>query len=154
MNIMQYSSMFEQAIVILEKMGFSLKSIDPNDKLFIFKYADVNMFVGKGEEKNDIDLFCSIHMTGTVEEQKQILNDAQSMAEDDLKDFNTCYIDDGLAYIALFLRIKESRHKLYKKHLMSMIDKLVEGYTTLMAAMCIISYSQSPEFIKSLDNQV
>lgn len=74
---MQYSSMFEQAIVILEKMGFSLKSIDSNDKLFSFKYGDVNMFVGKGEEKNDIDLFCSIHMTGTVEEQKQILNDAQ-----------------------------------------------------------------------------
>lgn len=148
---MQYGSMFEQAIVILEKMGYLPQSIDSNSQLFTFKYGDVNMFIGKGEDKNDIDLFCSILLTGTEDEQQQILNDAQSMADDDLKDFNTCYIGDGLAYIALFFRIKESRHKLYKKHLVTMMDKVIEGYATLMTAICIISYSQSPEFLASLD---
>ena len=61
------------------------------------------------------------------DEQKQILDDAKDMAEDDLTDFDIHYVGDGLAFIALYLRVKESRHKLYKKHLMSMMDKQVDG---------------------------
>ena len=74
------------------------------------------------------------------------------MAEDDLTEFDIHYVGDGLAFIALYLRVKESRHKLYKKHLVSMMEKLLDGYITLSCAISLVRYTQSPEFIASITN--
>ena len=110
------------------------------------------MFIDEGESDHDIDLSCSVYLSGTEDEQKQILDNAKDMAEDDLTEFDIHYVGDGLAFIALYLRVKESRHKLYKKHLVSMMEKLLDGYITLSCAISLVRYTQSPEFIASITN--
>lgn len=145
--------MSQQALDIITSMGITPKLTSGRSNMYVFDYSATKIFICECDERNDIDLFCPIQLDGTVDEQKQMLEQACSMAEEDLKDFEVCHIDDGLAYIAFFIRIKETRHKLYKKHLISILNKMVEGYTTLMTAICIIAYSQSPEFLDSISNE-
>lgn len=134
-------------------MGLSPQPTSEGSPMFASEYKNATMFIDKGESDHDIDLLCSVYLSGTENEQKQILNDAKDMAEDDLTEFDIHYIGDGLAFIALYLRVKESRHKLYKKHLLSMMDKLADGYNTISCAISLIKYNQSSEFIGSITNK-
>ena len=148
----EYSSMYIQALDILSSMGLTPQPTAEGSSMYVFKYKYLTMFLDEGEERNDIDLSCSVYLSGTEEEQKQLLEDARDMADLDLKDYDIYYIGEGLACISLFLRMKETRHKLYRKHLLSMLDRLHEGYFTLMCAISLISYTETPEFISSILN--
>lgn len=151
--VRKYDSMYIQALDIISSMGLSPQPTSEGSPMYAFEYKNATMFIDGGESDHDIDLPCSVYLSGTGDEQKQILNDAKDMAEDDLTEFDIHYIGDGLAFIALYLRVKESRHKLYKKNLLSMMDKLVDGYITLSCAISLIKYTQSPEFIESIMNK-
>lgn len=150
--VRKYDRMYTQALDIISSMGLSPQPTAEGSSMYVFEYKNATMFIDEGESDHDIDLLCSVYLSGTEEEQKQILEAAKDMAEDDLTEFDIHYVGDGLAYIALFLRVKESRHKLYRKHLVSIMDKLVDGYITLSCAISLISYTQSSEFIESITN--
>lgn len=144
--------MYLQALEILTSMGLTPQPTAEGSSMYVFKYKYLTMFLDEGEDRNDIDLSCPIYLTGTEEEQKQLLEDARDMADLDLKDYDIYYIGDGLACISLFLRMKKTRHKLYRKHFVSMLDRLHEGYFTLMCAISLITYTETPEFISSILN--
>lgn len=148
----KYDKMYIQALEILTSMGLAPEPIAEGSSMYVFKYKYLTMFLDEGEDRNDIDLSCPVYLTGTEEEQKQLLEDARDMADLDLKDYDIYYIGDGLACISLFLRMKKTRHKLYRKHLVSMLDRLHEGYFTLMCAISLITYTETPEFISSILN--
>lgn len=150
--VRKYDSMYIQALDIISSLGLSPQPTSEGSPMYAFEYKNATMFIDEGESDHDIDLSCSVYLSGTEDEQKQILNDAKDMAEDDLTEFDIHYIGDGLAFIALYLRVKESRHKLYKKHLVSMMEKLLDGYITLSCAISLVRYTQSPEFIASITN--
>lgn len=151
--VRKYDSMYIQALDIISSMELSPQPTSEGSPMYAFEYKSATMFIDEGESDHDIDLSCSVYLSGTEDEQKQVLNDAKDMAEDDLTEFDIHYIGDGLAFIALYLRVKESRHKLYKKHLLAMMDKLVDGYITLSCAISLIKYTQSSEFIESITNK-
>lgn len=151
--VRKYDSMYIQALDIISSMELSPQPTSEGSPMYAFEYKNATMFIDEGESDHDIDLSCSVYLSGTEDEQKQVLNDAKDMAEDDLTEFDIHYIGDGLAFIALYLRVKESRHKLYKKHLLAMMDKLVDGYITLSCAISLIKYTQSSEFIESITNK-
>ena len=151
--VRKYDSMYIQALDIISSMELSPQPTSEGSPMYAFEYKNATMFIDEGESDHDIDLSCSVYLSGTEDEQKQVLNDAKDMAEDDLTEFDIHYIGDGLAFIALYLRVKESRHKLYKKHLLAMMDKLVDGYITLSCTISLIKYTQSSEFIESITNK-
>lgn len=146
----QYGSMYDQAHDILSAMGLDPKPSIEGSSMYVFEYKDTTMFLDIGENDHDIDLLCPIHLYGTAKQQKQLLEDAKDMAENDLLDYDICYIRKNLAFIALYLQVKKTRHKLYKKHLVSMLDKQHEGYTTLMCAISLVMYTLTPEFLASI----
>lgn len=146
----KYGTMYEQALDIVTGMGLDPKPSSEGSPMYVFQYKGATVFLDAGEGRNEIDLMCPIYLSGTETEQKQLLEDAKDMAEEDLKDYYVHYIGHNLAYIALFVQIKETRNKLYKKHLLEMLDKLLEGHTIIMTAISFILYTQSPEFIKSV----
>lgn len=151
--VRKYDSMYIQALDIISSLGLSPQPTSEGSPMYAFEYKNATMFIDEGESDHDIDLSCSVYLSGTEDEQKQILDNAKDMAEDDLTEFDIHYVGDGLAFIALYLRVKESRHKLYKKHLLAMMDKLVDGYITLSCAISLIKYTQSSEFIESITNK-
>lgn len=146
----KYGTMYDQALDIVKDMGLTPKPSSEGSPMYVFEYRGETVFLDAGEGRNEIDLMCPIYLSGTETEQKRLLEDARDMAEDDLKDFYVHYIGHNLAYIALFIQIKKTRNKLYKKHLSEMLDKLLEGYTTIMTAISFVLYTQSPEFIASI----
>lgn len=153
-KVQTYDRMYAQALDIISRMKLSPEPSTEGSSMYVFTYKNTTMFLDEGLEDHDIDLLCPIYLSGTEEEQKQLFESAKDMAEEDLVDFDIFYIGEGLAYMSLFLQVKETRHKLYKKHLVAMLDKLFDGYITFMCAISLIQYTQSPEFISSIaDNK-
>lgn len=147
----KYDSMYKQALDIITKMGLSPERLSKYSPMWEFKYKDIPMCIDTGFEHNEFVLSCPINLYGTEEEQKDTLETAKYMTADDLPDFDIYYIGDDLACISWYLQVKETRHILHKKQLISSLDKMRDSYFTIEAAISMVMLTKEPEFIASID---
>ena len=148
----KYDSLYKQALDMITEMGLSPELCSEGYIMHSFLYNEEKLFIGEGETDKDIELVCPVYLNGTEEEQKELLDKAQGIAEIELQDFDVEFLGMNLAYIVLNVSFKKNRHNLKQDNLVYMLDKILDGHKALMSAIGVALYTQSQEKLASLIN--
>lgn len=149
---LKYESLYKQALDMITEMGLSPELCSEGYIMHSFLYKEEKLFIGEGETDKDIELVCPVYLNGTEEEQKELLDKAQGIAENELQDFDVEFLGMNLAYIVLNVSFKKNRHNLKQDNLVYMLDKILDGHKALMSAIGVALYTQSPETLASIIN--
>lgn len=148
----KYKSLYKQALDMMTEMELTPELCSEGYIMHSFLYKEEKLFIGEGETDKDIELVCPVYLNGNEEEQKELLDKAQVIAEDELQDFDVEFLGMNLAYIVLNVSFKKNRHNLKQDNLVYMLDKILDGHKALMSAIGVALYTQSPETLASIIN--